>query len=60
VIDINEQISFLADSAAIVCDNGSYSLKVGFAGEHIPQILIPTIHGERREEVSEQILLYST
>lgn len=57
MIDIYKQISFLADSTAIVCDNGSYSLKVGFSGEHLPQLLIPTIHGVQRKEVSEQILL---
>jgi len=57
VIGIYEQISFLADSAAIVCDNGSNTLKVGFAGENVPQLLIPTKHGEQREEVSEQLIL---
>ncbi|KAL4083427.1 hypothetical protein QTP88_028743 [Uroleucon formosanum] len=45
-------VDFSTDSAAIVCDNGSYSLKVGFSGEHLPQLLIPTIHGVQRKELS--------
>lgn len=42
----------LADCSVIVCDNGSYSVKFGFANEHLPQLLIPTIHGKQRKEVS--------
>lgn len=53
VYDIYSWISFLDGDSTIVCDNGSYSLKVGFAGEHSPRILIPTKHGKQRKEVSD-------
>lgn len=53
VYGIHSWILFLDGDSTIVCDNGSYSLKVGFAGEHLPRLLIPTKHGKQRKEVSD-------
>lgn len=30
---------------ALVCDNGSFALKIGFAGDDAPRTIIPSIIG---------------
>ncbi|XP_025198166.1 actin-like [Melanaphis sacchari] len=41
---------FQHSQIAIVCDNGSYSLKAGFSNENFPRAIIPTIVGRPKNK----------
>jgi actin len=47
VNQINESI-MVDDVAALVIDNGSYTMKVGFAGDDAPRSTFPTVVGRQR------------
>ncbi|VVC28833.1 Actin family,Actin, conserved site [Cinara cedri] len=38
--------------STIICDNGSYLLKAGFAGDDFPRAIIPTIVGTPRKQMN--------
>ena len=40
------------DVAALVVDNGSGMCKAGFAGDHAPRVVFPSIVGRPRHQVS--------
>ena len=36
----------------IVIDNGSYSIKAGFNGENVPRVVVPTVAGKMKNNIS--------